>query len=524
MRKDRRFYTDRDEFILKHNVRKIVEILLRSSDNLSDASSVAKELNIRESILNMELMMGIKKYPIIQFDKEKKILKLRHDLKLLYVILKNVLNRIHQNYHISWRFERNINNAVMKSMDIGLFYDKVVDTTFNEAVKRVDYLSKFYLHQILLISSDLYGPLNTSTCNKIIHWRCLPLKLYGVQTAGNYLLPYGYDDERTFITDNTELLKNPIVNSGVKNNISTSNLVNFYRSLDVMGVHSENNMYTFQWPSIYPWTINDNIEVVFDIDYCNLLQRDYQLTMNQNVPSHEILKIVSCIVDADKNNLEQIFNNLNTLCYNVLELKYSHNNEIYKQNVSFPISMTNPHEFGRVLWAIQDLPLEAYEMNFSWFNDVINTAIETTNLIGVTTNETEFLDNDLLFLSEDASNIVSQMARNNGFLWKSSHIPDCVILRINSINDLKKIGLAQKNRLPEKPTEIIVTHLAFEIIERLFQNNPQHDYSVDKISEDLLIPSNVIRDFIPEYLSTCIDIFPNGNLRMKNDPWIEFRV
>lgn len=525
MHKDRRFYLNRDEFILKHNVRKIVEILLRSSDNMNDTSRVAKELNIRESILNMELMMEIKKYPIIQFDKKKKIIKLRHDLKLLYNILKDVFYEISKKYITMWRFEREILYAVMKSTSIGLFYDNVSYSIFKDTSKKVDYLSKFYLYQILLISSELYGPLKSSTCNKIIHWRCMPLKLHEIQTTGNILLPYGYDDEPTFITDNNKLIKNPILLLSEQNtSASLNNLVNFYSHIDVMGVHSKHKMHVFQWPSLYPWSLNHNVELIIDVDYCSSLKRDYNITIDQSITSHELLEIMSHIVNSDNNNLVQIFNSLNTLCYNVQELKYNHNDKIYKQNVSFPISIDDPHEFGRVLWAITDLPIDANEMNFSWFHDVVNTAIKTTNLIGVTTNEAEYLDNDILFLSEDASNIISKIARNNGFLLNSSHFSEAVILRINSINYLKKIGLTQKNRSPEKPTQLLIKNLAFEIVERLFQKTTQQDYSVDQVSEDLAIPSKVICDFIPEYLSTCIDIFPNGTLRVKNDPWIEFRV
>jgi len=475
----------------------------------------------------MEIASQTRKYPTIYYDSENDVVMLTSKGFALFSVIRNALEETKKLYFFPRRLERMLYEFAAKSKDANNFWDKT-QTLINLS----DPLSSFLLFHLVSIATRKFGPLGSFCSEDAIQWTTT----ISVSGNGRYskrfrlLKIYSGDPEfhksLLFIRMNPVFVKNDVE----KNWIVDREKIVLLQNLKIIAFNHERQMYNLTLPLIYPWNLNCcAVELRVTEDYCKRIYRDYELRLENPMSKTDISNLILNLLRVGRKtnvkSLWDVFSMLKDFSNNVVSLIYrqdQNSSYTFSMEVFLPFSLEDPSVFGRILWALNDIPKVVGCMPFDWFRTVLVQAIRTSRLLGIRTGIPDLSEDASIFLtSPSVAEVISIVARNFGMLPRTEHHEYGKTLKFNSKRDLKRIGLISKMGIAEDDEKMSHAGFVFEILNEVMRIRPEHSILLGDLAARLEVDPNFLLNFIRRNLSNSLDLSIPGEISPLNDPWLE---
>ncbi len=515
----------RYSFDLKWHIRELVLWLLRSSGQQATLFDISKVLRCDIQSLKMEIASQIQKYPTLCYIPQSEIIMLSSKGFALFSVISCVLKETKRLFFVPWRLERILYEMAAKSENVNNFWDNIQTLIWTS-----DPLSSFLLRHLIGAATLEFGPLGSTYVDDTIKWATT---ISVCSTDSRYQYLRATSRFRLLATSNqlraclTFVKGSPVF---VKKDIQKDEFIDqekvlMLEDLGIISFNSKRKMYNLRLAPIFPWNLNWCVKFLVTEDYCRRIFRDFELHLENplsvTTTSDLLLRLLK--VARAPNEGEPVWNILSILrdfCSNIESIFLGSTR--FSMKISLPLSLEDPRAFGRILWAVKDIPKIVESMPFEWFRNVLTNAIETSRLIGAVTGIPDLSGDDAIFFtSPPVAEVISTVAQNFGMLHQTHYHEYGKTLKFDSRRDLKRIGLISHVGVDQKGDEIWSEGFIFEILNEVLRIRPRYSISLKKLAAKLEVDPDFLLDFIKSHLSDFVDASIPEQISPLKNPWLK---
>ena len=469
----------------------------------------------------------IQRYPTICCNANNEVVILSSKGLALFSVANDTFERMKKMFFVPRRFEKKLYKIAAKCKDANDFWDRV-----HSLIWTSDSLSSFLLRHFVGEAVMRFGPLGSIYTSDAIQWATtIPVCSNTHGSKSFRLLSIHASDFKlqtclSFIKANPVFVKDQVENNGFTHPRRTT----FLESLGIISYNRELQMYDLELPLIYPWHLSPSIRLRVTDDYSKRIYRDFgfelQNPLSANDASGLILRLMKIGRKDSLGTTWDILSLLKDFSNNVISILYEgddHTPSGFSMEASFPLPLKNASSFGKILWALEDVPRVVEIMPFEWFRSVLTKAIETSRVLGIFIGMTDLAeDSAMFFASSPTADAIYYIAKSHGMLPWTKANDYGKILGFSSRRDLKRIGLISKVGIAQDEEKMSLEGFVFEILNEVMRIRPKHAILLRDLAAKLEVDPNFLLSFIERYLGNSLNLNIPGEIAPLEDPWLEF--
>lgn len=516
----------RDSFDLKWRLKNTIGFLLDTPSRKSTLPYISKAIRTDENLFRSEIVTQIWKYPAFSYNPNDDSLELSLETVPIFLVIRHAFEELKESFFLSNRFETKIYEIGARSKSTNAFWDVIESLVYSS-----DFLSGFWLENLVGIATTKYGPLGSTTFDNTIHWRAtIPLHKNSSEES-LIRLNWGNPDINTslsFMRKNSTFVKDLMELPFLK-----KSEILLLESLEVVSFERDSQLYHLKLPLIYPWNLNySRFKFRMEEDYCRRIFRELDLRISNPINAEDVSKLFQKLVHDAREDQEDnadsdfdVFTKLEDFSNNVQSIVYSEglqSNE-FEKRIAFPVSMNDANVLGEILWTLEDIPDVIQLMPFEWLKALVRSAVDNTRLLRTQTSNPSLAGDAVVFLT--SSNVAEKLCaviENKGMKPSTRYDYSGQVVVINKLRDMKRLGIVPEEPPAQEQYGTSARGIIREILDNVLKNTSRHHANIiglDELSKRIEVGIGFLRRFIQNHFGRSLDLesYP-GYVTPEEDP------